>query len=62
MNIGSKDLDALRQTASKALIALLWLHVPIAMAVGLAQCGEIVAFNSHSRIPQNAFTKWPACS
>ena len=36
MNIGSKDLDALRQTASKALIALLWLHVPIAMAVGLA--------------------------
>ena len=36
MNIGSKDLDALRQTASKALIALLWLHVPIAMAVGFA--------------------------
>lgn len=27
MNIGSKDLDALRETASKALIALLWLHV-----------------------------------
>ena len=32
------------------------------LAGGLAQCGEIVAFNSHSRIPQNAFTKWPACS
>lgn len=37
MNIGSKDLDALRETASRALIALLWIHVPIAMAVGLAR-------------------------
>ncbi len=37
MNIGSKDLDALRETASKALIALLWLHVPIATAVGMAR-------------------------
>jgi methyl-accepting chemotaxis protein len=37
MNIGSKDLDALRETASKALIALLWLHVPIALAVGMAR-------------------------
>ena len=37
MYIGSKDLDALRETASKALIALLWLHVPIAMAVGMAR-------------------------
>ena len=35
--IGSKDLDALRETASKAMIALLWLHVPIAMAVGMAR-------------------------
>jgi methyl-accepting chemotaxis protein len=37
MNIGSKDLDALRETASKALIALLWLHVPIAAAIGMAR-------------------------
>src|SRR5882672_9171941 len=37
MNIGSKDLDALRETASKALIALLWLHVPIALAIGMAR-------------------------
>ena len=37
MNNGSKDLDALRETASKALIALLWLHVPIAAAIGLAR-------------------------
>jgi methyl-accepting chemotaxis protein len=36
-NIGSKDLDALRETASKALIGLLWLHVPIAMAIGMAR-------------------------
>jgi methyl-accepting chemotaxis protein len=37
MNSGSKDLDTLRETASKALIALLWLHVPIALAVGMAR-------------------------
>jgi methyl-accepting chemotaxis protein len=37
MTIGSKDLDALRETASKALIALLWLHVPIATAIGMAR-------------------------
>lgn len=37
MNIGNTDLGALRQTASKALIAILWLHVPIAMAVGMAR-------------------------
>ena len=37
MNVASKDLDALRETASKTLIALLWLHVPIAMAVGMAR-------------------------
>ncbi|GAC1341086.1 MAG: hypothetical protein NVSMB20_17230 [Bradyrhizobium sp.] len=36
MNSGTKDLDTLRETASKALIALLWLHVPIALAIGMA--------------------------
>lgn len=29
------DLHALRETASKTLIALLWLHVPISAAIGL---------------------------
>jgi methyl-accepting chemotaxis protein len=37
MNIASKDLDVLRENASKALIALLWLHVPIAAAIGIAR-------------------------
>ena len=37
MDIRSKDLDTLRETASRALIALLWLHVPIAMAIGMAR-------------------------
>jgi signal transduction histidine kinase/CheY-like chemotaxis protein len=32
---GSRDLDLLRQAASRTLIALLWLQVPIAAAVGL---------------------------
>ena len=36
MNSGARDLDALRETASKALIALLWLHVPIAMTIAMA--------------------------
>jgi methyl-accepting chemotaxis protein len=31
------NLDALRETASRTLIALLWLHVPIAMAIGIAR-------------------------
>lgn len=30
-----RDLHALRETASKALIALLWMHVPVAVAIGL---------------------------
>ncbi|MEA2864235.1 MAG: methyl-accepting chemotaxis protein [Bradyrhizobium sp.] len=40
MNTGSTDLDTLRETASKALIALLWLHVPIALAVGMARSAD----------------------
>jgi len=34
MNTESDDLSALRETASKVLLALLWLHVPIAIAIG----------------------------
>jgi methyl-accepting chemotaxis protein len=37
MNIASKDLDVLRENASKALITLLWLHVPIAAVIGMAR-------------------------
>jgi len=35
MSIESDDLAALRETTSKALLGLLWLHVPIALAIGL---------------------------
>src|SRR5258707_10268399 len=35
MTIQSDDLAALRETTSKALLGLLWLHVPIALAIGL---------------------------
>ncbi len=31
----SRDLESLRQTASKTLIALLWVHVPVAIAIGM---------------------------
>ncbi|OQW56532.1 MAG: chemotaxis protein [Proteobacteria bacterium SG_bin9] len=34
---GVRDLDALRETASKVLVALLWLHVPTAVAIGLVR-------------------------
>ncbi len=30
MNIESNDLQNLRETTSRALLAVLWLHVPIA--------------------------------
>jgi methyl-accepting chemotaxis protein len=38
MTIESKELEALRDTTSKALVALLWLHLPIAIAIGMV-CG-----------------------
>ena len=37
MIIESKDLEALRETTSKALIALLWIHLPIAVAIGMVR-------------------------
>lgn len=36
MDISCKDLDTLRENASRASIALLWLHVPAAIVIGLA--------------------------
>src|SRR5882724_8969353 len=35
MLANAKNLDALREIASKALIAVLWLHVPIASAIAV---------------------------
>ena len=35
MTVESDDLAILRETTSKTLLALLWLHVPIAVAIGL---------------------------
>jgi methyl-accepting chemotaxis protein len=37
MTTENRNLDALRETASRTLITLLWLHVPIAMAIGMAR-------------------------
>jgi len=34
MIVENDDLAALRESASKALLAVLWLHVPIALAIG----------------------------
>ena len=36
MNADCKDLDALRENASRASIGLLWLHVPVALTIGIA--------------------------
>jgi len=35
MGIESDDLQALRETTSRILLTVLWLHVPIAIAIGL---------------------------
>jgi methyl-accepting chemotaxis protein len=35
MNIESRDLKTLRETTSRALFAVLWLHVPICLTIGL---------------------------
>ena len=35
MVTANHDLEALRETASKTLIVLLWLHVPVALAIGM---------------------------
>src|SRR5450756_492282 len=40
MTVESKDLEALRETTSQALIALLWIHLPIAVAIGIARGGD----------------------
>ena len=37
VTVENKYLEARRETASKALIALLWIHLPIAMAIGMAR-------------------------
>src|SRR5215510_4255430 len=36
MIVENEELEALRQTTSKILIAVLWLHVPISVTIGLA--------------------------
>ena len=35
MNIESDDLHALRETTSRMLLAVLWVHVAVAVAIGL---------------------------
>jgi len=37
MDIETDDLAVLRETTSKTLLAVLWLHVPIAIAIGMAR-------------------------
>jgi methyl-accepting chemotaxis protein len=37
VTVENKYLEALRETTSKTLIALLWIHLPIAMAIGMAR-------------------------
>jgi methyl-accepting chemotaxis protein len=36
MIVESNELEALRQTASKVLLAILWLHVPISALIGIS--------------------------
>jgi methyl-accepting chemotaxis protein len=36
----SHDLKTLRETASRALLTVLWLHVPISLTIGLMRGGD----------------------
>jgi methyl-accepting chemotaxis protein len=38
----NRDLEKLRDTASKTLIVLLWLHLPVAAAIGIAHGADVV--------------------
>lgn len=40
MVIESKELGVLRETASRVLIGLLWLHLPVSVAIGIARGTE----------------------
>jgi methyl-accepting chemotaxis protein len=40
MSSQSKDLVSLRETTSMALVALLWIHVPIGVAIGMLRGGD----------------------
>jgi len=40
MMIESRDLKQLRETTSRALLAVLWLHVPICLAISMARGSE----------------------
>ncbi|MBA2397226.1 MAG: chemotaxis protein [Bradyrhizobium sp.] len=40
MTAESHDLRIVRETTSKALLAVLWLHVPIAVIIGMARGGD----------------------
>jgi len=37
MNLASKDLDTLRHITSRVLIALIWTHVPVSVAIDVAR-------------------------
>jgi methyl-accepting chemotaxis protein len=43
MTIKNDDLAILRETTSKTLLAVLWLHVPIAAAIGLMRSADWIA-------------------
>src|SRR5512144_964563 len=40
MNVENDDLAALRDSTSRALLAVLWLHLPIALAIGVMRGTE----------------------
>ena len=37
MTAENSDLEILRETTSKTLLAVLWLHVPVSIAIGMAR-------------------------
>ena len=43
MPTGNRDLEALRESTSKTLIVLLWLHFPLAAAIGMSRGADWTA-------------------
>jgi methyl-accepting chemotaxis protein len=37
MTVESNELENLRETTSKTLLAVLWLHVPVSVAISIAR-------------------------
>ena len=63
MTVESKDLETLRETTSRALITLLWVHLPIAVSIAMMRGTDWLwpALSWRcSLLPRHCHGAWPA--